>query len=219
MAGVQAGPHAPDPLMVAERSMLNVGREEEMRRELQAAVTRFLSNLEYPSISQIVLRQEMKRRLASLATFACRARSAVIRSGYGGEISYIPVPEGPARLAKQLNTLARGLAITKDEAELSETTFDEILGIGMDCIPPPRRLMLEALINASGELVTPELTAATGYPVNSARRILEELMAIDMVDRRLSGSTYSWGLSENAKRWHHQIALPKMSVGGSEKEK
>ena len=216
---VQARPTAPDPLLVAERAMFNVGREEEMRRELQAAVSGFLSNLEYPSISQIVLGQEMKRRLANLATFACRARSAVIRSGYGGEISYIPVPEGPARLAKQLNTLARGLAIIKDEAELSETTFDEILGIGMDCIPPPRRLMLETLINAGGELMTPELTDSTGYPVNSARRILEELMAIDMVDRRLNGSTYSWGLSEKAKRWHQQIALPEMSVRGSENEK
>jgi hypothetical protein len=44
-------------------------------------------------------------------------------------------------------------------------------------------------------------------------------MAIEMVDRRLNGSTYSWGLSENAKRWHQQIVLPKMSVRGSEKEK
>jgi hypothetical protein len=216
---IQARPTAPDPLMVAERAMLNVGREEEMRRELQGVVSGFLTNLEYPSISQIVLSHEMKRRLASLATFACRARSAVIRSGYGGDISYIPVPEGPARLAKQLNTLARGLAIIEDEAELSETTFDEILSIGMDCIPPPRRLMLETLINARGELVTPELTDATGYPVNSARRILEELMAIDMVDRRLDGNTYSWGLSKNAKRWYRQIALPRMSVRGSGMEK
>ena len=85
--------------------------------------------------------------------------------------------------------------------------------------PHNGRLMLETLINASGELVTPKLSDATGYPVNSARRILEELMAIGMVERQLNGSTYAWELSENAKGWHQQIALPKMSVHGREKEK
>ena len=211
---VQARPKTPDPLMVAERSMLNVGREDEMRGELQSAVTGFLSGLDYPPISRIVLSQDMKFRLASLATFACRARSAVIRSGYGGEISYIPVPEGPARLAKQLNTLARGLAIITGETEVSETTFNEILDIGLDCIPPQRRQMLDTLINASDELVTTDLTDATGYPVNSARRILEELMAVGMVDRKLNGNTYWWRLSGEAKRWYRGIVLPEMSVGG-----
>ena len=202
---IQARPQAPDPLMVAERSMLNVGREEEMRGELRAAVSGFLSNLDYPPIAQIVLSQGMRSRLASLATFACRARSAVIRNGYGGEISYIPVPEGPGRLAKQLNTLARGLAIIKGERRLSDATFDEVLSIGMDCIPPPRRQVLEALINAAGELTTTEVTDKTGYPVNSARRILEELMAIGLVDRKLNRNTYWWNLSKEATRWHTSI--------------
>ncbi len=202
---VQARPQAADPLMVAERSMLNVGREEEMRGELQAAVSGFLSNLDYPPIAQIVLGQGMSSRLASLATFACRARSAVIRNGYGGEISYIPVPEGPARLAKQLNTLARGLAIIRGEPRLSDGTFDEVLSIGMDCIPPPRRQVLESLVDTAGELTTTEVTDKTGYPVNSARRILEELMAIGMVDRKLNGNTYWWNLSKEATRWHTSI--------------
>lgn len=211
---IQARPKAADPMEVAERAMENVGKEEEMRRELQTAVAGFLENLEYPAISTITLSADMKSRLKYLATYACRARSAVVRDGYKQEITYIPVPEGPARLAKQLNTLARGLAIIKKESTPGSTTFDEVVEIGMDCIPPPRRQTLDALIGVNGELETAAISERTGYPVNSVRRILEELMAIGLVRRVLRDGTYWWTLSEEATQWHNRALPIKVGTGG-----
>ena len=199
---VQVRPQAPDPLKVASKAMANVGREETMRQELQAAMTRFLDNLEYPPIGQIVLTPQMEQQIQNLATFACRARSAIMRDGYQQEITYIPVPEGPARLAKQLNTLARGRAIIGHETQLSESSFREIVQIGMDCIPPQRHIMLQALISRE-EPTTTTISEMTGYPVNSARRILEELMAIKLVSRTLAANNaYQWRLSKEAKQWY-----------------
>lgn len=199
---VQARPGAADPMEVAERAMQNVGKEEEMREELQAVMTGFFGNLEDQPVSGISLNPKMKNRLASLATYVCRARSAVIRDGYKQEITYIPVPEGPARLAKQLNTLVRGLAIVKGEAEVSDASFEEVAQIGMDCIPPPRRQALDTLIEVKGEMETHGVSEKTGYPVNSVRRILEELMAIGLVQRTLNDNTYWWTLSEEALQWY-----------------
>lgn len=197
---IQIRPEAPDPLLVADRVMENVGSEEQMRSEIQAVVTDFITGLDCPPINEITVAPAMKTRLKHLATFACRARSAVERDGYAKEISYIPVPEGPARLAKQLSTLARGRAIIDGTTEISEASFREVVEIGLDCIPPHRRAVLDALV-AGGELPTPEVTEATRYPVNTARRILEELVAIGMVERRTSNSLYYWRLSEQAEKW------------------
>ena len=211
---VQVRPKAFDPMEVGVRSMTNVGREEEMRGELKTAITQFLGSLEYPPIGQISLAPELTTRLAALATFAVQARSAVVRDGYQREISYIPVPEGPARLAKQLATLVRGRAILDGRDDVSDSDFDEIIQIGMDCIPPHRRQVLAALV-AGDAATTTTIATASGYPTTAARRTLEDLAAIGMVQRvagRDAGTNVdSWCLSDEAHQWYCQIGVPEIS--------
>ncbi len=205
---VQVRPQAFEPMEVGVRSMTNVGREEEMREELKMSITQFLAGLEYPRIGQISLAPELMTRLAALAAFAVRARSAVVRNGYKREIEYIPVPEGPARLAKQLATLVRGRAILDGRNNVSDSDFDEIIEIGMDCIPPHRRQVLESLI-LEGELKTTAVATATGYPTSTAKIILEDLTAIRIVKRfasRDQGTNVDrWQLSTEAGNWYRQI--------------
>ncbi len=219
---VQVRPAASEPMLVGERSMANVGREEEMRTEMLAAVTEFIGSLEIPPIGQISLGPHFTARLAALATFAVRARSAVSRDGYRQEITYIPVPEGPARLAKQLATLVRGRAILEGRDEVNDSDFDEIVELGLDCIPPHRRQVLTALISST-ELLTSSLATKTGYPTSSARRILEDLTAIGVV-RRVAGreegtNVDRWSLSEEAHEWYSQIRVSEKSTRGGVGEK
>lgn len=214
---VQVRPLASEPTLVADRSMVNVGREEEMRTEMRAAVTEFVASLEYPPIAQITLGPDLTQRLAALATFAVRARSAIFRDGYRREIAYIPVPEGPARLAKQLATLVRGRAILDGRNNVSAPDFDEIVEIGFDCIPPHRRQLLDALIHG-GELKTTAIAGETGYPTATARMILEDLTAIGVVTRlagREEGTNVdTWRLSEEAQEWRRQIGVYEISSCG-----
>jgi hypothetical protein len=212
---VQVRPQAPAPIAVANRSMGNVGHEEEMRSELQAAVTEFMGSLEFPTIGQVDLPGEIMDALAALATFVVRARSAVFRDGYQREITYIPTPEGPARLAKQLATLIRGRAIIAGRTAVTVKDMDEIREIGLDCIPQQRRKVIDVLLQK--ELVTTTAIAtASGYPTNSTRRILEELKAVELIERVAArdegGNVDRWQLSDEASQWHAKTLVPEISL-------
>lgn len=201
---VQIRPPQPDSMKVAERAEKNAGHEDEMRKEIQDTVTNFLNGLHYPKVRDITLPDETRERLKYLSAFVCRARSAIERDGYRHEISYIPVPEGPGRLMKQLSTLARGRAIIDGAATLSEDAANEIVAIGMDCIPPHRRTVLEALIDG-GDLATTDVSQRTGYPVQTVRRTCEELVALKLATRTTEERTYHWQASEQALEWFEPI--------------
>lgn len=209
---IRPAPH--DPIQVGQRAMQNVGLEESMRQELRAAVTEFMGSLTYPPIGQVVVPGAMVPRLAALATLAVRARSAIVRDGYRREITYIPAPEGPARLAKQLSTVLRGRAIIDGREQVTEDDFAEIVNIGFDSVPPERRQVVNALIEG-GDLTTTAIAKMTGYPTSPARRILEDLTAIGVVDRfpgREEGTNVdTWQLSEDASDWYRQIGVPEKS--------
>jgi hypothetical protein len=213
---IQVRPTAADPLLVGQRSMANVGREEEMHEELRAVVTEFIGGLNYPQIGELTIPGDLTDCIAALSTFVVRARSAVFRDGYRHDIEYIPTPEGPARLARQLATLVRGRAILDGSACVTEEHFAELVHIGMDCIPQHRRQVVETLIEA--ELTTTNVAAATGYPTASARRTLEDLAAVGVVTRHAARSegtgADSWSLSDDARDWHSRFAYPKSQLEG-----
>jgi hypothetical protein len=104
---------------VARRAMGQQGLEGVMREELREAVAAFFRDL-------VPLRKTIPEpildRLAALAAFTARARSGVVW-GSRGELEYVPEPEGPGRLAKQLATLARGLAVLRDTPEVTEADY------------------------------------------------------------------------------------------------
>jgi hypothetical protein len=81
-----------DPTELARRSLLHVGREKEMRRDLRDAVTSFMAGVTLPEAAPRPADQDIER-LITLATFAVKARSAVERDGYRREIELIPQAE------------------------------------------------------------------------------------------------------------------------------
>ena len=100
---------------VAERAITNQGNEKEMRQALRGAIAGFLRGVDMQSL--VSLSSDLVSRIANLATFCTTARSAVMRD-WRGEIEYIPEPEGPARLAKQLALFGKALAIVRGKSEV-----------------------------------------------------------------------------------------------------
>ena len=80
-------------------------------------------------------------RLAALASFTARARSGVVWD-LRGEVEYVPEPEGPGRLAKQLATFARGLAVIRGASEVTEADYLTVYRVAEDTVPAQRRAML-----------------------------------------------------------------------------
>jgi len=190
-----------EAVIMAKRAMRNVSQEKQMRSEISAAFAQFISAIDMPEFTQIKIPEEINDKLAHLAAFCVRARSGVIRGRtQSGKISYIPEPEAPARLAKQLLTLACGLAILHNSKELTEQDYTLTYRIGMDTLPKMRLEILRLVKNQPEPLTTTELAEKTDYPANTLRRHLEDLQALKVI-KRLSHHSGVVRRGRPADRW------------------
>jgi hypothetical protein len=139
----------------------------------------------------------IKEAVASLAEFTALARSQVMFDARG-EIDYIPAPEGPGRLAKQLCLLAEALAAIRGGERVGIGDYLTLSQVAQDTLPAQRRTMMEVLLASErAALTTTDVATATRYPTNSARRYLQELAAIRLVDRLSEGAGHAdrWEIS------------------------
>jgi len=202
---IQYRPEQPDTIALAKKAMANSGGEKVMREEIQNAFADFIAGIKIPQ-ETILTSEDLKDRIAYLATFCVKGRSGVMRDGYSREIDLIPEPELPTRLAKQLITLVSAFSLIGNATP--EEDYELIYKIGMDTLPQKRRRALETLIQAADELETADVAMKIGYPTNTARRILEDLHGLGLVTRLHEGkgyadkwliSDYTRGLLEKAK--------------------
>ena len=185
----------PEPDEVAEVAMRNQGHEKQMREALATAVQEFVEELDLEVVPELGL--ETIKKLAKLSSFVVLARSGVIRDSYGSkEITYVPEPESPPRLAKQLALLAKSLMICGLSAE---EAYRLCCKVGFDSIHRIRVAVLRLLTKTEGALSTSSLAEATQYPTNTVRRYLEDLAALKAVkvEKYGQGKADLWRISEN----------------------
>jgi hypothetical protein len=175
----------------AKRAMEHVNKEAVMRKKLRAAVAGLFDSLQ---VEEQPFSQTIGTRMAALATFAARARSAVERDPYRREIEHIPDSEMPARLACTLKALFQGLRmihITEDEA------WRLTVRVAIDSIPEVRRLVLEHLQEANQPIETSAVADALNYPTTTIRRTLEDLTGHSLLQRFSTGAgkSQTWQVS------------------------
>ena len=163
------------------RAIDGAGHELEMRRELAKAVCGFLDGGSFPSEAPTLSERE-KEGLVAGACLAARCRSSVERDPYSRQIELIPEAEAPARLARILRQLYEGMRVIGLERREAWRLLQKI---SLDCVPAIRRRVFETL-QAAGEAVTPaeEVANRIGYPVQTTRRVLEDLTAHGVLDVR-----------------------------------
>jgi hypothetical protein len=181
----------------AIRAMQHVGREQEMRSELKTAVTSFMGTIPREAGP---FDEAAHRRMAAIATFVARARSAVERNPYDREIELIPESEMPGRLARSLRCLfhgAQNIGMANDDA------WKLIAKVAVDCIPDIRSKVLRHLkttIETGCPIDTSAIAEALAYPTTTVRRALEELTGHELVKRfgKGSGTAHKWEISNLA---------------------
>ena len=90
-----------DPVKVAKAAMRRQGKESQLRAELKEEVRTFYSSLNLQQETE--LPTHVENQLAALSSYCAIARTVTVRSTtQGREIEYVPAPEAPPRLAKQL---------------------------------------------------------------------------------------------------------------------
>jgi hypothetical protein len=201
-----------DPRALARRAMAQRQREGDQRRALRRIVAEFLPTVR---LTPPPMSEGMKEAVASLAEFTALARSQVMFDARG-EIDYIPAPEGPGRLAKQLCLLIEALAVVRGGEEVSVDDYLTLSQVAEDTLPAQRRTMIEALLASDRTvLTTTEVATATRYPTNSARRYLQELAAIRLVDRLSEGTGHTdrWETSSRLRDLLEAMRAPLADIG------
>lgn len=196
-----------DDKQVSKKALKNYGMEKQMRIELKTAIKKFFLSLTIPDITSIELPEDILDSLASLASFIVKARSVIIRDQSKREIEYIPTPEAPARLAKQLGVLIKALAVLDRRTVVNWEDFYLTLRVALDIIPANRMAHIQAVCCKSQMINTTEISQITDYSRGGSEMILEDLVALKIlkVERVGSGSPNRWGLSESTKNYFKDI--------------
>lgn len=161
---------ATDGRAQAQRAIEKAGAEEDMRAELTDAVRDSFDGLDFDNPP--ILADGDHVWIVALTALVARCRSAVDRDGYRREIELIHDAEAPARLTKMLVQLLRGAHLIGVKQQRAR---ELIIKVGFDCIPPVRRLAVEALLKQPDSLTTAAVAESAGYPEQTTRRALQDL--------------------------------------------
>ena len=125
----------PDRRMAGRRAVSNSGKDG-IRRVLSKSVSTYFAHL--PQIDPRIS-GDQEETLVQAADFVTRARTVVERDGYTRELLYRPLPEMPTRFPRALSTLARGIALYRKHALVTQEDLLPVLRVAADAIPPFKR--------------------------------------------------------------------------------
>lgn len=190
-----------DPRKQADWAIRKTGMEQKMREELTGRVSALFDGLDVENPPRLF--DANTEWISDLAALVATCRSAVERHGYIREIELVHGAEAPARLAKMLVQLQRGALIIGVPPERAKQL---IVKTGLDCIPPVRRIALDALLlKGPAPLTLAQIAKGTGYPEGTLRRAIEDLECHRVVEHgakhRLADT---WRLAEP---WRLQVEL------------
>jgi MoxR-like ATPase len=191
---------------IIRKAIENADRETAMRQELQDVVKAFLertcADRKPPTMPSAIL-----TKIVSLAKFGARMRGSVSRDFYRNDIVMSrPMAEVGTRLGQQLAKLARGMAMVYGRPEVTEVEYHMIKKVMLDTISQRNEDVLRTMINAMGgaDKLAPismrELAARTRYPFATIQRLMQDLIALQIIKKIGSGSVSSWTLSDYVKK-------------------
>jgi hypothetical protein len=158
---------------MARRAVDLTGAESKMRDEMKSAVAGLFAGLDVPARPHDLSEAETDR-LISLADFASKCRSAVMRDAKS-EIVLVPESEYPARIAKIFRRVFSGMlsiGVDRDRA------WQNLTKIAFDSMHKVRRQVIELFIESQGDSIpTAKIALALGLPTSTTRRALEDLTA------------------------------------------
>jgi hypothetical protein len=181
-----------DRRALARKALESRGHERELRDRIRVAVAEFLEPFRW--CGALELGPHFNEPLIELADMVTRARSGVARDGYSRELLYIPDPEAPTRLMKQLAQLgAAMIAIGAGEVE----TWRLVRKIGWDSVPAVRVMVLDQLAEYDEMTATAALLQeATALPQSTVNRVVEDLVVLGLVRREKVAGKWQIALTQ-----------------------
>lgn len=193
---VQFRPTAPDPKAVSMMAVGAADQEDQKNDEIQDAYRTAFEELgdqlsgdgDTPGLSE-----DQRSIVAALARFTANARRPV-RHQRGGGYQVLP-PEGPARLAKVFVQLYEAALICLGE---DDQLARRVVGrVTVDSIPGRRGKLLRALAEDPEGVSARSMSQWLGCDKETARKELEELEAIKLVDSIQPATTEVYKASDD----------------------
>lgn len=193
---------------LSRRSLARRGREPELRQRIRATVGDFLEQFQH--CGRLELPATFEEPLVVLSDIVTRARSGVPRDGYSRELLYLPEPEAPTRLVKQLAQLAAAaLVMGVGEAE----AWRLIRKTGWDSVPAVRCAVIDCLARKEEPTTQAEIQEDTALPEKTVSRIVEDLVSLRLARRSKDGGRWHIEQSPIARDYWTSEAPPETSEG------
>lgn len=176
------------------KSIQQVGKEKQMRRELQQAILSFHKTIEFDNDDEefLTVPEDLLKRIVMLSDIITLLRSGVKRD-YKKEIEYVPEPELPARLAQQLLILLKALSILHKKAFAEEEEYAIVKNLSLMTVPTKKYKILQFLINKKNKPhSTTEIAEALNYTRTTTYRYLEELWCFKVLSMQGSFEKPLW---------------------------
>lgn len=168
-----------DPAEQAGAALKAAQHEKKMRAELATAMLGLIAGAQLNLVAAVLGKDE-EQALVALSTFTARARTAVERDGYTGELLVMPQPEGPARLVKAMRQLygaLNALGVGDD------TRWEVMARIAVDCVPAIRVPLMLQLLGQPDWRRTADIAEAAGLVSKTAARHLDDLVLLGLAER------------------------------------
>jgi hypothetical protein len=192
---------------IARRSLARRGHEPELRQRIRATVGDFLEH--FQNCGRLPLPESFNEPLIVLADIVTRARSGVSRD-YNANLQYIPEPEAPTRLAKQLAQLSAAMLAIGVGAD---ETWRLVRKAGWDSVPAVRCAVLDCLSHHKDPIPLATIQEETGLPERTAARVAEDMAVLRLARRFKDGGRWQFEQSAIAREYWATAPLPETSEG------
>lgn len=198
---VMYAPEMPERLAVARKAIENTASIREIRLQLRVLMKEYLDETIGVPHHLYPIPDYFKEEMLELADFSTRARSTVERDWRSSakEITFVHAIEMPMRFSSQLYTLAHAFCIMNEDHVLAELDKNIIYKIALDSITATKRKALQELTRYE-KATTAGLAVRLNYPTATVRRWLEDLNALEMVDRIKSSRADEWRILEKYRK-------------------
>ncbi len=183
-----------DEMQCAKRAMETSGKETSHRQEI-AALMKLLLDEVLVGLAMPGMSEGISNKLAALATICVRARTAISRDRYTRDFDYVPEPEAPPRFAKQLTLLAHGLAVLRGNEKVAVKDFETVKRVAFDCMPRVRSRLLQLMMEGQRKISASEAMEELRLSKNVVYRLLEEMVALRLLEKEGSRGSEMWFLS------------------------
>jgi len=171
----------PDPVKTTDKSIQNLGKENEMRFQLQNAVAYYLQSLDTENTPEVPT--QYLSDISKIAQLTALGRSHVYCDYYQGKIVTIEQtePEVPTRLVKQLRKLAILLAIVRKKGEVTVAEMQSVVRVAFDTFHPERYAILDVIYRSKEPLTSGTIASISGIHPQTCYNTLQQMIVLKLV--------------------------------------